>query len=120
MLRKLAWHMLYLRHKAPRERILLSSMDVANAYRQVARSWNNGPKLGYPFGGPDRGGSAPPPSGGGIQKDICCLFSATLEHSHTNTTMANAVVPKAGKQAISHVTVSAPGEGERPQRLPRG
>lgn len=119
ILRNFAWRILYLRHKAPRGRILLSSMDVAQAYRQVVMSWGNGTMFGYPFGDwivVDRR----LPFGWVNSAGYFCLFSAALKHSHTNTTMANAVVSRAGKQAISHVTVSAPRKGERPQRLPRG
>ena len=51
VLRDIVWRILFLRHTlAPHTHIMLSKMDVKDAFRQVGVEWDGCKKFGYVFG----------------------------------------------------------------------
>lgn len=91
VLRNFIWRILYLRRKWPFHRIVLRKMDVADAFRQAAVSWERNQVFAYTFRDwlvVDRRlmfGWANSPG-------YFCLFSDALNHAHVNTSFADAVV----------------------------
>lgn len=122
VLRDVIWRILYLYDTAVRDvddppRILLAKMDTNKAFRQVSVDINKAPVFGYVFGDVvvvDRclqfGWTSSPSLWG-----VC---AAAVEHSHNNTTLANAVVTAEGRDATSHVRVEQARVGERHAHLP--
>ena len=116
----IVWRVLHLcRPSAPLTRILLSKMDVKDAFRQICVEWSHCPVFGYAFRDlviVDRRLQF----GWRNSPGFWCLFSAALKHSHVNTSFQNAVFTPFGRAATSHVQVSSPAEGESPVSLPPG
>ena len=100
-----------------RARIVLSKIDVAEAFRQVSVRWAGAPVFGYEFSEwivVDRRlqfvwRSSP----GGF-----CLFPAALEHAHRHTSYNDAVVKEPGRTATQQVAVNPPKPTDRPPPLP--
>ena len=120
VLRGIIWRILHLRRPSVTPtRILLSKMDVKDAFRQIPVEWAHCPLFGYAFRDlvvVDRRLQF----GWRNSPGFWCLFSAALEHAHVHTTFRNAVVTPFGQAVTSHVTVSEPAEGECPVPLPPG
>ena len=120
MLRNIIGRILYLRRRfGPRARIVLSKIDVTEAFRQVSVQWAGAPVFGYVFRDlvvADRrlqfGWCSSP--------GVFCLFSAALKHTHRHTSYDDAVVMEQGRTATEHVSVTPPRATDRPVSLPRG
>ena len=118
VLRDIIWCILYLRWRfGPRARIVLSKIDVAEAFCQVSVRWEGAPVFGYGFSEwvvADRrlqfGWRSSP--------GFSCLFSAALEHAHRHTSYDDAVVMDPGRTATQHVAVNPPKPTDRPLPLP--
>ena len=107
------------RPSATPTRILLSKMDVKDAFRHIHVEWVHCPLFGYAFHGlvvVDRRLQF----GWRNSPGFWSLFSAALEHAHVHTTFRNWVVTPFGQVETSHVTVSEPAEVEWPVLLPPG
>ena len=96
--------MLYLRDRWPRSRILISKMDVAEAFRQVHVTWAGNQVFAYSFEDwivVDRrlmfGWKNSP--------GFFCLFSDALRHSHTRTAWPHTSVSPCGAESTKHVRV---------------
>ena len=118
VLRDVVWRILYLRRRfGLRSRIVLSKIDVTEAFCQVSVRWGGAPVFGYSvhewvvadrrlqFGWRNSPG-------------FFCLFTAALEHCHRQTSYHDAVVMEQGCTATQHVAVTPPGEADRPAVLP--
>ena len=118
VLRDVIWRILYLRRKFGTDaRIVLSKMDVANAFRQVPVEFGRSPTFSYVFGNMvvvDRRLQF----GWRNSPGFWCLFASALEHAHVNTTFRDAVVTVQGRAAAAHVVVQPAGEAERSSPLP--
>ena len=120
VLRNIIGRILFLRRRfGPRARIVLSKMDVTEAFRQVRVQWAGAPVFGYAFRDfvvADRrlqfGWRSSP--------GFFCLFSAALEHAHRHTSYGDAVVMAQGRAATGHVSVIPPRTTDRPALLPPG
>ena len=120
VLRDIIWRILYLRRRfGPHARIVLSKIDVTEAFRQVSVQWAGAPVFGYGFREwivADRrlqfGWRSSP--------GFFCLFSAALEHAHRHTSYEDAVVMEQGRIATQHVAVTPPKATDRPTPLPPG
>ena len=120
VLRDIVWRILWLRRTyGPSARIVLSKIDVTDAFRQVAVQWSGAPVFGYSVGDlvvVDRrlvfGWRNSPGN--------FCVMTAALEHSHNHTSVANAVVTDLGRTATNHVEVPLPSERETPPPFPPG
>ena len=117
VLRDVVRRIAYLRRKVGvSARILLSKMDVKDAFRQVAVEWERSPTFGYVFRDlvvVDRrlqfGWRSSP--------GFWCLFASALEHSHVNTSFDDVVTTEAGREATAHVGVTQPANADRPAPL---
>ena len=120
VLRNIIGRILYLRLRfGPGARIVLSKIDVTEAFRQVSLQWAGAPVFGYVFRElvvADRrlqfGGRSSP--------GVFCLVSAALEHAHRHTSDDDAVVMEEGRTATEHVSVTPPRATDRPAPLPPG
>ena len=109
VLRDVISRILYLRRRlGPGARIVLSKIDVSEAFRQVSVQWAGAPVFGYSFREwvvADRrlqfGWRSSP--------GFFCLFSAVLGHAHRHTSYDNAVVMEHGNTATQYVAVN-PGQ----------
>ena len=118
VLRDIVWRVLFLRFTlAPRTHIMLSKMDVKDAFRQVAVEWDGCTKFRCAFGDfvvVDRrlvfGWRNSP--------GFCCLLAGANEHAHGSTSFDGAVVTPQGLAATRHVRVDIPAAGEAPVQLP--
>ena len=118
VLRDVIWRILYLRGRfGPNARIVLSKIDVTEAFRQVSVQWVRAPVFGYGFRewiDTDRrlqfGWRSSP--------GFVCMFSAALEHAHRHTSYEDAVVMEQGRIATQHVAVTPPRATDRPTLLP--
>ena len=99
VLRDIIWRILYLRQRfGRRARIVLSKMDVKDAFRQVPVEITRAPVFGYVFGDlvvVDRRLQF----GWRNSPGFWCLFSSALEHAHNNTSHCNAVCTDSGREA---------------------
>ena len=119
-MRDIIGRIFFLRRRfGPRTRIVLSKMDVTEAFRQVRVQWTGAPVFGYVFRDfvvADRrlqfGWRSSP--------GFFCLFSAALEHAHRHTSYGDAVVMAQGRAATGHVSVIPPRTTDRPALLPPG
>lgn len=120
VLRNIVWRILFLRQKfGPQARIVISKMDVAEAFRQVAVCWAGAPVFGYVFRDwvvVDRRLQF----GWRNSPGFFCLFSSALQHSHSETSPRDAVVTKQGRDATQHVEVRSPMAPECPASFPSG
>ena len=120
VLRNIIGRILYLRRRfGPRARIVLSKIDVTEAFRQVSVQWAGAPVFGYvirelvvadrrlQFGW--RGWPG-----------VFGLFSAALEHAHRHTSYDGAVVMAQGPTATEHVSVTPPRATDWPASWPPG
>ena len=118
MLRNIIGRILYLRRRfGPRARIVLSKIDVTEAFRQVSVQWAGAPVFAYVFRElvvADRTLQF------GWSPGFFCLFSAALEHAHRHTSYDDAVVMEQGRTATEHVSVTPPRATDRPAALPPG
>ena len=119
VLRQFIGRILFLRRRWPKARIVLSKMDVAEAFRQVAVSWERNTVFGYSFLDwvvIDRrllfGWTNSP--------GYFCLCSDALNHAHTHTSFADAVVSDQGRRATQHVQVQPPRADDVQTSLPAG
>ena len=118
VLRNIIGRILILRRRfGPRARIVLSKLDVTEAFRQVRVQWAGAPVFGYVFRDfvvADRrlqfGWRSSP--------GFFCLSSAALEHAHRHTSYDDAVVMAQGRAATEHVSVTPPRRTDRPASLP--
>ena len=119
VLHDILWRILFLRRKfGPQARIVISNMDVAEAFRQVAVRWA-APVFGYVFRDwvvVDRRLQFGWPNSPGF----FCLFSSALQHSHSKTSPRDAVVTKQGRNATQHLEVRSPVAPEYPASFPPG
>ena len=113
MLRDVLLTVLYLRQRhGPGARIVLSRIDVKQAYRQIPVDPEGASVFGYIIGSLAvvdlrlQFGCKNSPGFWG-------LFSAALEHAHTHTRFQHAVVSPQGASAVDHTTIvpSRGGEG---------
>ena len=102
---------------APHTHIMLSKMDVKDAFRQVAVEWDVCTKFGYVFWDfvvVDRrlvfGWRNSP--------GFYCLLAGAIEHAHGSTSFDDAVVTPQGLTATRHVRVDIPAAGEALVQLP--
>ena len=118
VLRDIFWRICFLRRTlAPHTHIMLSKMDVKDAFRQVAVEWDGCMKFGYVFWDfvvVDRrlvfGWRNSP--------GLYCLLAGAIEHAHGSTSFDDAVVTPQGLTATRHVRVDIPAAGEAPVQLP--
>ena len=118
LLRDIVWRILFLRRTlAPHTHIMLSKMDVKDAFRQVAVEWDGCTKFGYVLGDfvvVDRrlvfGWRNSP--------GFYCLLVGPIEHAHGSTSFDDAVVTPQELAATRHVRVDIPAAGETPVQLP--
>ena len=118
VLRDIVWRILFLRRTlAPHTHIMLSKMDVKDAFRQVAVEWDGCTKFGYVLGDfvvVDRrlvfGWRNSP--------GLYCLLAGAIEHAHGSTSFDDAVVTPQGLAATPHIRVDIPAAGETPVQLP--
>ena len=115
VLRNIIGRILYLRRRfGPRARIVLSKIDVTEAFRQVSVQWAGAGVFGYVFRElvvADRrlqfGWRSSP--------GFFCLFSAALEHAHRHTSYDDAVVMAQGRNrdgaCLGHPTESTRSAG---------
>ena len=82
VLRDILWRILFLwQNFGPQERIVISTMDVAEAFRQVGLRWAGAPVFRYVFRDwvvVDR----PLQFGWRSSPGVFCFFSSALQHSH--------------------------------------
>ena len=104
------------RTHGPRGQIVLSSVDVAYAFRQVLFDPVRAPVFGYAMGGHvvvdlrlQLGWRNSP--------GFWALMAAALEHAHTHSTFRDAVVPPQEAAAVEHVQL-APSRGVPIKWLP--
>ena len=118
VLRDIVWTILISRCTlAPHTHIMLSKMDVRDAFRQVVVEWDGCTKFGYAFGDfvvVDRrlvfGWRNSP--------GFYCLLAGAIEHAHGSTSFDDAVVTLQGLAATRYVRVDIPAAGEAPVQLP--
>lgn len=117
VLRNVVWRVLYLRRRfGNAARIVLSKMDVKDAFRQVAVDAARSPVFGYLFRDliiVDRRLQF----GWRNSPGYWCLFASALEHSHRNTSFLSAVGTDQGRAATAHVVVEQPVDSARPVAL---
>ena len=101
---------------APHTHIMLSKMDVKDAFRQVPMEWDGCTKFGYVFGDfvvVDRrlvfGWRNSP--------GFYCLLAGSIEDAYGSTSFDDAVVTPQGLAATRHVRVDIPAAGEAPVQL---
>ena len=117
VLRDIVWRILFLRRTlAPHTHIMLSKMDVKDAFRQVAVEWDGCTKFGYVLGDfvvVDRrlvfGWRNSP--------GFYCLLAGAIEHAQGSTSFDDAVVTPQGLAATRYVRVNIPAAGETPVQL---
>ena len=118
VLRDIVWRILFLRRTlTPHTHIILSKMDVKDAFRQVAGEWDGCTKFVYVFGDfvvVDRrlvfGWRNSP--------GFYCLLAGAIEHAQGSTSFDDAVVTPQGLAATRHVRVDIPAAGEALVQLP--
>ena len=120
VLRNFVWRILYLRNRWPLSRILLSKMDVADAFRQVSVTWDNTTVFAYTFEDwvvIDRRLTF----GWANSPGFFCMFSNALRHSHTHTAWPTTNPTPCGKESTKHVAVppARPSGAPPPTPLPQ-
>ena len=118
VLRDIVWSILFLRRTlAPNTHIMLSKIDVKDAFRQMAVEWDDCTKFGYVFGDfvvVDRrlvfGWRNSP--------GFYCLLAGAIEHAHGSASFDDAVITPQGLAATRHIRVDIPAAGEGPMQLP--
>ena len=114
VLRDVTWRILYLRRRfGPGARIVLSKIDVSEAFRQVILQWAVALVFRHSFREwvvTDRRLQFGWRSSPGFFR----LFSAAFEHSHRHTSYDDAVVMEQGNTATQHVAVNPPRATDRP------
>ena len=112
VLRNIIWCILYLRRRfGSRTRVVLSRIDVTEAFQLVSVQWAGAPVFGYAFRElvvADRRLQF----GWRSSTRVFCLFSAALKHAHRHTSYDDAVVVKQGRSATEHV-LGHPTESDR-------
>ena len=102
---------------APHTHIMLSKMDVKDAFRQVAVEWDGCTKFGYVLGDfvvVDRRMVF----GWRNSSGFYCLLAGAIQHAHGSTSFDDAVVTPQGLAGTRHVRVDIPTAGETPMQLP--
>lgn len=118
VLRDVVWRVLFLRKTfGTGVRIVLSKIDMTDAFRQVPVCGRDSPVFGYSFGKwviVDRrlefGWTNSPGN--------FCLLTSAIEHAHLHTKFDDAVVTNQGKVATQHITVPAAVGVESPPPFP--
>ena len=108
VLRDVIWRILFWRAKfGPSARIVMSKIDLTDAFRNVPVRPEKSAVFGYAFGewvvidGRLEFGWTNSPG-------YFCLLTGALEHSHAATTFADAVVTEQGRAATAHINVQPP------------
>ena len=119
MLRDIVWSILVLRRTlAPHTHMMLSKMDVKDAFRQVAVEWDGCTKFGYVFGDFVVVDTRLV-FGWRNSPGFYCLLAGAIEHAQGSTSFDDAVFTPQGLAATRHVRVDIPAAVGAPVQLPR-
>lgn len=113
----IVWRILCLRREfGISARILLSKMNVKDAFRQITINSHRSPVFGFTF---EKlvGVGRRLQFGWRNNPGLWCLFADALEHSHKNTTFDNAVITDLGHGVTAHVGVIPPSKAKRQSQI---